>query len=37
MDVKLVEQIGEQYKGKDKLIEPNVHALHLGRDYARRT
>ncbi len=35
MDVKLIEQlIGEQYKGKDKLIGPNVHALHLGRDYA---
>ncbi len=27
--------IGEQYKGKDKLIAPNIHALHLGRDYAR--
>ena len=26
--------IGEQYKGKEKLIAPNVHALHLGRDYA---
>ena len=26
--------IGEQYKGKDKLIAPNVHALHLGRDWA---
>ena len=35
MDVKVVEQlIGEQYKGKDKLIEPNIKALHLGRDYA---
>ena len=35
MDVKVVEQlIGEQYKGKDRLIEPNVKALHLGRDYA---
>ncbi len=35
MDVKLVEQlIGEQYKGKDKLIEPNIKALHIGRDYA---
>lgn len=27
--------IGEQYRGKDKLIEPNITALHLGRDYAR--
>src|SRR5215468_10789437 len=35
MDVKVVEQlIGEQYKGKDKLIEPNIQALHIGRDYA---
>src|SRR5215469_3442314 len=34
MDVKVVEQlIGEQYKGKDRLIEPNVKALHIGRDY----
>src|SRR6516165_5427896 len=35
MDVKVIEQlIGEQYKGKDKLIEPNIHALHLGHDWA---
>ncbi|HEY5278564.1 MAG TPA: 2-oxoacid:acceptor oxidoreductase family protein, partial [Pseudolabrys sp.] len=35
MDVKVIEQlIGEQYKGKDKLIEPNVKALHIGRDFA---
>ena len=35
MDVKVVEQlIGEQYKGKEKLIEPNIKALHIGRDYA---
>ena len=35
IDVKVVEQlIGEQYKGKDKLIEPNLKALHIGRDYA---
>jgi 2-oxoglutarate ferredoxin oxidoreductase subunit alpha len=26
--------IGEQFKGKEKLIQPNIHALHLGRDYA---
>src|SRR5471030_1647636 len=35
MDVKVVELlIGEQYKGKDKLIAPNIKALHIGRDYA---
>ncbi len=28
--------IGEQFKGKDKLIEPNIHALRMGRDYALR-
>ena len=27
--------IGEQYKGKEKLLEPNVRALHMGHDYAR--
>jgi 2-oxoglutarate ferredoxin oxidoreductase subunit alpha len=26
--------IAEQYKGKEKLLEPNVKALHIGRDYA---
>jgi 2-oxoglutarate ferredoxin oxidoreductase subunit alpha len=36
MDVAEVERlIGEQFKGKDKLIAPNIHALHMGRDYAR--
>jgi 2-oxoglutarate ferredoxin oxidoreductase subunit alpha len=35
IDVAGVEKlIGEQFKGKDKLIQPNLHALHLGRDYA---
>jgi 2-oxoglutarate ferredoxin oxidoreductase subunit alpha len=35
MDVGAVETlIGEQFKGKEKLIQPNVHALHLGRDWA---
>jgi 2-oxoglutarate ferredoxin oxidoreductase subunit alpha len=35
MDVDVVERlIGEQYKGKDKLIAPNIKALHIGRDYA---
>jgi 2-oxoglutarate ferredoxin oxidoreductase subunit alpha len=34
MDVAAIEKlIGEQFKGKDKLIQPNIHALHLGRDY----
>jgi 2-oxoglutarate ferredoxin oxidoreductase subunit alpha len=26
--------IAEQFKGKDKLIAPNIYALHIGRDYA---
>src|SRR6201990_2509948 len=35
MDPKLIEQlIAEQYNGKEKLLSSNVHALHLGRDYA---
>jgi 2-oxoglutarate ferredoxin oxidoreductase subunit alpha len=35
MEVAVVEKlIGEQFKGKEKLIQPNIHALHLGRDYA---
>jgi 2-oxoglutarate/2-oxoacid ferredoxin oxidoreductase subunit alpha len=35
MDVGVIEAlIGEQFKGKDKLIQPNLHALHMGRDYA---
>ncbi len=35
IDPKAIEQlIGEQFKGKDKLIEPNHRALHMGRDYA---
>jgi 2-oxoglutarate ferredoxin oxidoreductase subunit alpha len=35
IDLKEVERlIGEQYKGKEKLLEPNLKALHLGRDYA---
>jgi 2-oxoglutarate/2-oxoacid ferredoxin oxidoreductase subunit alpha len=34
MDATVIEQlIGEQYKGKEKLLQPNVHALHLGRDW----
>ena len=27
---------GEQYKGKEKLLDSNVKALHLGRDYAKQ-
>src|SRR6266704_1930310 len=27
--------IGEEFKGKDKLIAPNLEALHIGCDYAR--
>jgi 2-oxoglutarate ferredoxin oxidoreductase subunit alpha len=35
MDIKAIEQlIGEQFKSKEKLIGANVHALHLGRDWA---
>jgi 2-oxoglutarate/2-oxoacid ferredoxin oxidoreductase subunit alpha len=35
MDVAAVEKlIGEEFKGKDKLIAPNLKALHIGRDYA---
>jgi 2-oxoglutarate/2-oxoacid ferredoxin oxidoreductase subunit alpha len=35
MDVKVIEQlIGEQFRSKEKLIGANVHALHLGRDWA---
>ncbi|MEZ5345783.1 MAG: 2-oxoacid:acceptor oxidoreductase subunit alpha [Pyrinomonadaceae bacterium] len=29
----LVEMLGEQFKGKEKLIEPNITALKLGVDY----
>jgi len=35
MEVKEVERlISEEFKGKDKLIAPNLKALHIGRDYA---
>jgi 2-oxoglutarate ferredoxin oxidoreductase subunit alpha len=27
--------IGEQFRSKEKLIAPNIEALHMGRDYAR--
>jgi 2-oxoglutarate ferredoxin oxidoreductase subunit alpha len=31
----VAELIGEQYKGKEKLLKPNLHALQLGRSYAQ--
>jgi 2-oxoglutarate/2-oxoacid ferredoxin oxidoreductase subunit alpha len=35
MDVPAIEQlISEQFRGKDTLIKPNLHALQLGRDWA---
>jgi 2-oxoglutarate/2-oxoacid ferredoxin oxidoreductase subunit alpha len=35
MDVSAIEAlIAEQYKGKEKLLKPNIEALHLGRDWA---
>src|SRR5436853_7327125 len=36
IDVEEIEKlIGEEFKGKDKLIAPNLEALRIGRDYAR--
>jgi 2-oxoglutarate/2-oxoacid ferredoxin oxidoreductase subunit alpha len=36
MDIEAIEGlIGEQFRGKDTLIKPNVNALHLGRDWAK--
>jgi len=35
MDVVVIEALlSEQFKGRDKLISANIHALHMGRDYA---
>src|SRR5260370_4586245 len=35
IDVDAVEKlIGEQFRGRDTLIKPNLHALHLGREWA---
>ncbi len=35
MEVGVLEKlIAEQFKSKSTLIEPNVHALHMGREYA---
>ena len=37
MNVAAIETlIGEQFRGKDALIKPNLHALHLGREWANR-
>jgi 2-oxoglutarate ferredoxin oxidoreductase subunit alpha len=38
LDIDLAEcekLVGEQYKGKEKLLAPNIEALRLGRDWAR--
>ncbi len=36
MDVAAIEKlIADQFQGKDKLIAPNVKALHMGVDYAK--
>ncbi|MDE2577057.1 MAG: 2-oxoacid:acceptor oxidoreductase subunit alpha, partial [Rhodospirillales bacterium] len=38
IDPKVVETlIAEQFKGKDKLIAPNIHALNLGREHALKS
>lgn len=31
----LTDLVGEQFKGKEKLVAPNIHALELGYQYAR--
>ena len=31
----IAELIGEQYKGKEKLLKPNLNAFQMGYDYAR--
>ncbi len=36
IDVEVLESVvASQFKGKDKLIAPNLKALHMGRDYIR--
>jgi len=36
IDPAVIEKLfAEQYKGKEKLLDSNVKALHLGRDYAK--
>ncbi|MGE0829708.1 MAG: 2-oxoacid:acceptor oxidoreductase subunit alpha [Hyphomonadaceae bacterium] len=35
LDIEIVEQlVNEEFQGKERLIRPNLQALHLGRDYA---
>ena len=35
LDIKAVEKlIAEQYKGKERLLTPNLKALHMGKDFA---
>jgi 2-oxoglutarate ferredoxin oxidoreductase subunit alpha len=37
IDAKEIEKLfAEQYKGKEKLLDSNVQALHLGRDHAKQ-
>lgn len=31
----ITDMVSTQYKGKDALIQPNIHALEIGRSYAR--
>jgi len=36
IDFKIItELVGDQFKGKEKLIAPNIHALELGHQYAK--
>jgi 2-oxoglutarate/2-oxoacid ferredoxin oxidoreductase subunit alpha len=36
IELPVIEQlIGEQYRGKDKLMAPNIKALHMGHDYVK--
>ena len=36
VEAEVIERLfAEQYKGKEKLLDSNVRALHLGRDFAR--
>ena len=36
IDAEVIETlIGEQYKGKEKLLKPNIEALHLGRNWVK--
>jgi 2-oxoglutarate ferredoxin oxidoreductase subunit alpha len=37
VDAEVFEKLfSEQYRGKELLLESNVHAIHLGRDYAKQ-